>query len=68
MLSRVKITACQKILHGSSMQNVVIGICEKFHDDRLSNDRALVLWKFDNNNPKKHKMKKNNVGSVWVQK
>ena len=28
--------------HGSSMQNVVIDMCEKFHDDRLRNDGALV--------------------------
>jgi len=36
------------------MQNIAVDMCEKFHDDRLRNDRALVLWKSDNNkNPKK---------------
>jgi len=40
------------------MQNIVINTCEKFHRDRLRNDRALVLGKSDNN-------KNNNVGSAW---
>jgi len=45
------------------MQNIVIDMYEKFHNDRLRNDRALVLWKSDNNNLKsKHKK---NVRSVW---
>jgi len=43
------------------MQNIVVGMCEKFHNDRLRNDRALVHWKCDNNNPKN----KNNVDSAW---
>jgi len=44
------------------MQNVLINMCEKFHYDRLRNDRALGNRKSDNNkNPKK----KNNVGSAW---
>ena len=43
------------------MQNIVIDMCEKFHNDRLRNDRALVLWKSDNND----QPKKNNVGSAW---
>jgi len=34
----------------------------KFNDDRLWNEKALALWKSDNNNPKNNK---NNVGSVW---
>jgi len=35
------------------MQNIVVDMCEKFRKDRLRNDRALVLWKCDNNkNPK----------------
>jgi len=38
------------------MQNVVVNMCEKFHDDRLRNDRAL-----GNDNSKK----KNNVGGAW---
>jgi len=28
--------------HGSSMQNIVVDMCEKFHNDRLRNDRALI--------------------------
>jgi len=31
------------------MQNTVINICEKFHYDRLRNDRALENRKGDNN-------------------
>jgi len=46
------------------MQNIVIDLCEEFHNDRLRNDRALVLWKSDNYNPKK-KYSNNNVGSAW---
>jgi len=46
-----------KIRHGSLVQNIVIGVCEKFHNDRLRNDGALVHWKSDNN-------PKNNVGSA----
>jgi len=47
------------------MQNIVINVCEKFHYDRLRNDRALGNRKFDNN---KNKMKhnKNNVGLLVV--
>jgi len=33
-------------------------MCEKFHNDRLRNDRALGIGKSDNN-------KKNNVRSAW---
>ena len=40
------------------MQNVVIHMCEKFHYDRLRNDRALGNLKSDDN-------KKNNVRSTW---
>ena len=38
------------------MQNIVIDMCEKFHYDRLRNDKALGNWKSDN---------KNNIGSAW---
>jgi len=36
------------------MQNIhlVIVMCEKFHNDRLRNDRALVRLKYDSNNLK----------------
>jgi len=43
------------------MQNIVVDMCEKFYNDRLRNDGALVLWKSDNNNLKM----KNNVASAW---
>jgi len=36
------------------MQNVVIGMCEMFHYDRLRNDRALGNGNSDNNNKKKN--------------
>jgi len=42
---------------GGLMQNVVVNMCEKFHHDRLRNDRALGNGKSDNN--------KNNVRSHW---
>jgi len=45
------------------MQKIVIDICEKFHNDRLRNNRALVFWKSDNNNPKK-KHNNNALGPV----
>jgi len=32
------------------MQNIVINMCEKFHYDRLRNDRALGNGKYDNKN------------------
>jgi len=52
------------------MQNIVVDMCEKFHNDRLRNDRALVLWKCDNNTKKKHRNNddddnNNKVGSAW---
>ena len=42
------------------MQNIVINMCEKFHYDRLRNDRALGNGKSDNSNNNKNK-----VGSAW---
>jgi len=42
------------------MQNRVINMCEKFHYDRLRNDRALGSRKSDNN-----KNPKNNVGIAF---
>jgi len=47
------------------MQNVVTNTCEKFHYDRLRNDRALGNRKSDNNNLKKKHSNKNNAGSAW---
>ena len=43
-------------------------MCEKFRNDRLRNDRALVLWISDSNHKKKHNNNNNNnnnVGSAW---
>jgi len=31
------------------MQNIVVNVCEKFHNDRLRNDRSLGNEKYDNN-------------------
>jgi len=43
------------------MQNFIINACEKFHYDRLRNDRVLGNGKFDNN-----KNNNNNVGiNAW---
>jgi len=45
------------------MQNILFNIlCEKFHYDRLRNDRALGNRKYDTN---KNPENKNNVGSAW---
>jgi len=43
------------------VQNVVVNMCEKFHDDRLRNDRSLGNRKSDNNKNNN----KNNVRSAW---
>ena len=44
------------------MQNILINVCEKFHYDRLRNDRALGDGKSDNNKKNNNNM---NVGSSW---
>jgi len=31
------------------MQTILVNVCEKFHYDRLRNDRALGIQKSDNN-------------------
>ena len=46
------------------MQNILINMSEKFHYDRLRNDRALGNGKSDNNKKPKNKSK-NNVRSLW---
>jgi len=51
-----------KIRHGSLMQNIVINVCQKFHYDRMRNDRALGNGKSDNN---KNPRNKNNIRSHW---
>ena len=43
------------------MHNILVNVCEKFHNDRLRNNRALGNRKADNNkNPQK-----NSVSSHW---
>jgi len=42
------------------IQNIVINICEKFHNDQLRNDRALADRKSD-----KKKNNENKVCSAW---
>ena len=44
------------------MQNIVINVCQKFHYDRMRNDRALGNGKSDNN---KNPRNKNNIRSHW---
>jgi len=44
------------------MQNILINICEKFHYDRLRNDRALGNGKsYKDNNPNNN----NNIGDPF---
>jgi len=47
------------------MQNIVINMCEKFHYDRLRNDKALGNQKSENNNPDSKHKNKNNVRGHW---
>jgi len=49
------------------MQNVVNNMCEKFHCDRLRNDRALGNGKSDNNNNKNNNVR-SHWGPFWIQK
>jgi len=42
------------------VQNVVVNMCEKFHNDRLRNDRALGNGKSDNKKKKKKNKKNKN--------
>jgi len=50
-----------KFHQGGMMQNIVNSMCEKFHYDRLKNDRALGNGKSDNNKNNNN----NNVRSAW---
>jgi len=52
----------KKIYQGSLMPNIVINMYEKFHYDRLRNDRALGNGKSDNN---KNNNNNNNVRSHY---
>ena len=47
------------------MQNIVVNMCEKFHNDWLRNDRALGKGKYDNNKKNNNNNNKNNVRSAW---
>jgi len=54
-----------KIRRGAIVENMVFSLYAKFNDGRFWNEKALVLWKSDNNNPKnKNKNNNNNVGSA----
>jgi len=46
------------------VENIVTNVHANFNDDRLWNERILVLWKSDNNNNPKNN-NKNNVRSRW---
>jgi len=48
--------------HGAIVENIVTNLYAKFNDDRLWNEKVLVLWKSDNIN---NNNKKNNVRSHW---
>jgi len=45
---------------GGLMQNVVVNMCEKFHNDRLRNLRSLGNRKSDNNKNKNNNNKNDN--------
>ena len=47
------------------MQNVVINMCEKFHDDRRRNDRFFENGKSDNNKNTNNTSNKNNGDGAW---
>ena len=42
-----------KIRRGVIAENTVFSQCAKFNDCRFWNEKVLVFWKSDNNNPKK---------------
>jgi len=48
------------------MQNIVVNMCEKFHNDRLRNDRSLGNGKSDNNNNKNNNNNNNNNKKTFV--
>jgi len=49
------------------MQNIVVNVCKKFHNDRLRNDRSLGDGKSDNKKQKKNNNNNNNnnKNNVW---
>ena len=53
-----------RLHHGSLMQNILINMCEKFHYDRLRNDRALRNGKC-NNDKNNNNNNNNNVRRHW---
>ena len=53
---------------GAIGENIVFNLHAKFNNDRLWNEKFLVLWKSDNNNHKKkpkNKNKNNMNSSAW---
>ena len=48
------------------MQNVVVNMSGKFHNDRLRNDRSLGNWESDNNTKNKNKVQLTKIENfVW---
>jgi len=45
--------------------SIALTLIRHCNDDRLWNEKALVHWKSDNNNPKNNN-KKNNVDGAWA--
>ena len=56
-----------KIRQGALVENIYLNLCAKFYDDRLWNEKALVLWASDNNPKNKHKNKNinDNIRGHW---
>ena len=53
-----------KMCRGKLIQNIVNNMCEKFHYDRLRNDRALGNRKTENNKNHHHNNNNNNNNNV----
>ena len=51
--------------HGVVEENIAFNLYAKFNDDQLRNEKAVVLWKFDSNNPNNKQKHKNNVHGHW---
>ena len=47
------------------MQNIVIDMCDKFHNDRLRSDRSLGNGKSDSEKKNNNRNTKKNVLSAW---
>jgi len=55
--------------HGPIVDNIVSNLYVQFNDDRLWNEKVLVLWKSDNNNPENNNNVRQAIGTRFqVQK